>query len=57
MRTQEALDPLEGGERRRPTKEAAGNVTPETQRSGSPWGTDQVMSWVSPNIKKNKKEE
>lgn len=31
-----------------------GNVTPDNQRSGSPWDTDSVNSWVSPNIKKNK---
>ncbi|SLI41249.1 Uncharacterised protein [Mycobacteroides abscessus subsp. massiliense] len=67
MRTQEALDLLEGGERRRPTMdgsraegegsgtEAAGNVAPETQSAGSPWGTDQVVSWVSPNIKRGEK--
>ncbi|SHP92741.1 hypothetical protein [Mycobacteroides abscessus] len=56
MRTQEQLDPLEGGERRRPPKAAAGKVASETQRAGSPWSTETVMSWVSPNIKKNKKE-
>lgn len=50
-------EPLEDGADRRPTKEAAGNVTPETQSAGSPWGTETVTSWVSPNIKKNKKEE
>ncbi|SII09657.1 Uncharacterised protein [Mycobacteroides abscessus subsp. abscessus] len=68
MRTQEALDLLEGGERRRPTMdgsraegegsgtEAAGNVTPETQSAGSPWPTSEVTSWVSPHHQKNKEE-
>lgn len=55
--TQGNPDHLDDGEHRRPTKEAAGNVTPDNQRSGSPWSTDSVTSWVSPNLKKNKKEE
>lgn len=55
MRAREQLDPLEGGTGRRPPA-AAGTAAPETQGTGSPWSTDQVTSWVSPNIKKNKKE-
>ncbi|MBN7314119.1 hypothetical protein [Mycobacteroides abscessus] len=27
---------------------------PDNQTSGSPWPTDQVTSWISPNLKKNK---
>lgn len=62
MRTQEAP------EHRRPTMdgsraegegsgtEAAGTATPESQWSGSPWSTDSVTSWVSPNLKKSKEE-
>lgn len=34
-----------------------GTATSENQRSGSPWDTDQVTSWVSPHHQKNKKEE
>ncbi|SKR18607.1 Uncharacterised protein [Mycobacteroides abscessus subsp. abscessus] len=49
-------DQLENGEDRRPTKEAAGNRSPEGQGAGSPWDTDSVTSWVSPNLKKNKEE-
>lgn len=52
----ELLAAVESGEDRRPTKEAAGTVTPEGEGAGSPWDTDQVVSWVSPNIKKNKEE-
>lgn len=47
-------DQLENGEDRRPTKEAAGNGSPENQRAGSPWDTDMVTSWVSPHHQKNK---
>ncbi|MDQ8118511.1 hypothetical protein [Mycobacteroides abscessus] len=66
MRTQEALDPMEHGTDRRPTKdgsraegegsgtEAADNVAPESQSARSPWDTDVVTSYVSPNLKKNK---
>ncbi|MBN7483189.1 hypothetical protein [Mycobacteroides abscessus] len=28
----------------------------EDQGAGSPWDTETVTSWVSPNIKKNKEE-
>lgn len=49
-------DPLDDGADRRPPA-AAGTAAPETQRAGSPWSTDQVVSWVSPNIKRGKKEE
>lgn len=52
--TQGNPDHLESGTDRRPPKAAADNVAPDNQ---SPWSTDSVMSWVSPNIKKNKKEE
>lgn len=31
-----------------------GTAAPESQRAGSPWGTDQVVSWVSPHHQKNK---
>ncbi|MBN7561427.1 hypothetical protein [Mycobacteroides abscessus] len=48
---------LENGPDRRPTKEAAGNRSPEDQQAGSPWPAAQVVSWVSPNIKKNKESE
>ncbi|MBN7375683.1 hypothetical protein I3U60_05230 [Mycobacteroides abscessus subsp. massiliense] len=41
---------LEDGADRRPTKEAAGNVTPEGQQAGSPWETE--TSWVSPHHQK-----
>lgn len=66
--TQDSPDPLEGGEHRRPPAAAtgtepkargasgAGIAAPETQSAGSPWNTDSVTSWVSPNLKKNKKE-
>ncbi|WP_207554512.1 hypothetical protein, partial [Mycobacteroides abscessus] len=47
-------DPMEHGADRRPTKEAAGTAAPDNQRSGSPWSTDSVMSWVSPHHQKNK---
>ncbi|QSM95694.1 hypothetical protein I3U40_08100 [Mycobacteroides abscessus subsp. abscessus] len=47
-------DPME---RRRRTKAAAGKVASEPQSAGNPWDTDSVTSWVSPNLKKNKKEE
>lgn len=50
--TQDSPDPLDDGERRRPTKEAAGKVASDNQNAGSPWSTDSVTSWVSPNIKK-----
>lgn len=33
-----------------------GAAAPEDQSTGSPWGTETVMSWVSPNIKKSKEE-
>ncbi|MBN7564508.1 Uncharacterised protein [Mycobacteroides abscessus subsp. abscessus] len=46
-------DPMEHGEHRRPPA-AAGNVTPDNQNAGSPWSTDSVTSWVSPNIKRGK---
>lgn len=52
--TQSSPEPLEDGADRRPPTAAAGNVTPETQSAGSPWSTETVMSWVSPNIKKSK---
>lgn len=55
MRAQEQLDPLEGGTDRRPPVAAAGNGSPDNQRSESPWSTETVMSWVSPNIKRGKK--
>lgn len=48
---------LEDGADRRPTKEAAGKAAPEGQGAGSPWKTDQVVSWVSPHHQKNKKED
>lgn len=51
MRTREAL---EGGEHRRPTQAPEDKVAPESQSTGSPWDTDSVTSWVSPNIKKSK---
>ncbi|WP_157897308.1 hypothetical protein [Mycobacteroides franklinii] len=50
-------DPLDDGTDRRPPLAAAGTAAPESQGAGSPWNTETVMSWVSPNIKKNKKEE
>lgn len=65
----ELLAAVESGEDRRPTKEAtgaepkargasgAGNRSPEGQRAGSPWETDQVVSWVSPHHQKNKESE
>lgn len=49
-------DPLESGADRRPPTAAAGNGSPEGQGAGSPWKTDQVVSWVSPHHQKNKKE-
>lgn len=49
-------DPLENGEDRRPRVAAAGNVTTEGQRAGSPWDTDMVTSWISPHHQKNKEE-
>ncbi|MDO3167175.1 hypothetical protein P5V90_09435 [Mycobacteroides abscessus subsp. abscessus] len=52
--TQSSSDPLENGTDRRPTKEAAGTAAPDNQSTGSPWDTDAVTSWVSPNFKKNK---
>ncbi|SIE27182.1 hypothetical protein [Mycobacteroides abscessus] len=57
MRAQEALDPLEGGTDRRRHRRTAGKVVSDSQGAGSPWDTDVVTSWVSPNLKKNKKEE
>ncbi|SKO40892.1 Uncharacterised protein [Mycobacteroides abscessus subsp. abscessus] len=47
-------DLLDDGEHRRPPKAAAGTAAPEGQQAGSPWSTDSVMSWVSPNIKRGK---
>ncbi|SLG17122.1 hypothetical protein [Mycobacteroides abscessus] len=41
------------------TQDSPDNLTEATsdnQEAGSPWGTETVVSWVSPNIKKNKKE-
>ncbi|SLI77244.1 Uncharacterised protein [Mycobacteroides abscessus subsp. massiliense] len=52
--TQGNPDHLDDGEHRRPTKEAAGNGSPKTQSTGSPWSTDQVTSYVSPNIKRGR---
>lgn len=49
-------DPLEDGEDRRPTKEAAGKRSSDDQRAGSPWETETVTSWVSPHHQKNKEE-
>lgn len=49
-------DQLEGGEDRRPPTAAAGTAAPDDQRTGSPWDTDVVTSWVSPHHQKNKEE-
>ncbi|SLI53988.1 Uncharacterised protein [Mycobacteroides abscessus subsp. massiliense] len=46
---------LEDGEDRRPTKEAAGKRSSDDQRAGSPWDTDTVTSWVSPQHQKKGK--
>ncbi len=53
--TQDNPDPMQNGTDHRPTKEAADTVASEGQEAGSPWDTDSVVSWISPNLKRGKK--
>ncbi|SHT40312.1 hypothetical protein [Mycobacteroides abscessus] len=51
-------DPMEHGAT--PAHQVGGDdnlieATSENEAAGSPWNTDQVVSWVSPNIKRGKK--